>query len=559
MQWWRDARFGMFIHWGLYAATKGYWNGKETEGIGEWIMHREKIPLREYRQLATRFNPTRFDAAAWVALAKDAGMKYLVITAKHHDGFAMYDSAVSDYDIVDATPFARDPMKELAKACKKAGITFCFYYSQDQDWEDPNGSWNDWDYDEKKKNFAAYLRDKVKPQLRELLTQYGPIGLIWFDTPFSITRKQSIDLKRYVHRLQPGCLVSGRVGHGVGDYESMGDNQIPVGQVQGDWETPATLNDTWGYKSGDRNWKSTETLLHLLVDLAGKGVNYVLNVGPTDQGVIPSTSVKRLKEVGAWMRVHGEAIYGTEASPYSQTFDWGRITTKGRRLYLLVTGWRRKLNLPGLYTPVKKATMLNDRGTRIPFEQSYNPLADLHDLELALPARKPNKYCSVIVLHLEEPIRVDTTPTQFSDGRLPLYPGTAEVHAPRNNRRLSFDERGATANWTAKSNWLSWNIKVREPGRFDVQVIAGKLRYRAWKPGHAVTVSVGRAKTTGRLTNRNRSTSRRAQYDDEFTNRLGTIQIDRPGTHTVKLRADTINRAAPGGLIIVAVELVPKQ
>ncbi len=225
LQWWRDARFGMFIHWGLYAVPAGEWKGKQIPGIGEWIMNRARIPVDEYEQLATQFNPVNFNAEEWVRVAKDAGMKYITITAKHHDGFAMFGSKASRYNIVDATPFHRDPLKELAAACQKAGIKLCFYYSQTQDWHEPDADGNTWDFpDESKKDFAKYLKEKAIPQVRELLTNYGPIGMIWFDTPRKITKEQSEELAALVHQLQPQCLVNGRVGHNAGDYDSAGDN-----------------------------------------------------------------------------------------------------------------------------------------------------------------------------------------------------------------------------------------------------------------------------------------------------------------------------------------------
>ena len=275
-QWFREARFGLFIHWGLYAVPAGEWKGKPIEGIGEWIMNRARIPIAEYELLAKQFNPVKFDADAWVALAKDAGMKYVVITSKHHDGFAMYDSKASRYDIVEATPFGRDPMKELAAACQKHGLKFAFYYSQDQDWHESEASGNVWDFpadDVKKVLGRGYFEGKVKAQVREILTQYGPIGLIWFDTPRLITKEQSQELVDFVHSIQPDCLVSGRVGHGVGDYDSAGDNQISVGSTERDWETPVTLNDTWGFKKDDSNWKEVSVLLRQLVEVAAHSGN----------------------------------------------------------------------------------------------------------------------------------------------------------------------------------------------------------------------------------------------------------------------------------------------
>src|SRR5438067_8096335 len=208
LDWWREARFGMFIHWGLYAIPAGIWKGQAIPGIGEWIQLRARIPIAEYEQLAKQFNPTQFDAEAVVSLAKRAGQKYLTITAKHHDGFCMYDSKVTDYDIVDATPYARDPIKDLAEACQRHGIKLCFYYSQTQDWHHPGGHGNDWDFDPATKDFAGYLENYVKPQVRELLTNYGPIGMIWFDTPLIISREQSQELVDLVRQLQPDTLVN---------------------------------------------------------------------------------------------------------------------------------------------------------------------------------------------------------------------------------------------------------------------------------------------------------------------------------------------------------------
>ena len=395
----------MFIHWGLYAIPAGIWKGKyyDYPSLGEWIMGLAKIPVKEYEQLAGRFNPTEFNAAQWVQVAKDAGMKYLVITAKHVDGFAMFNSPSNKYNIAEATPYGKDPMKALAMACQKAGIKLCFYYSQGWDLHEPDGTGNNWDFpDEDRKDFAKYLRQKVKPQLRELLTNYGPIGLIWFDTAIDITPKQSRDLRDFVHRLQPNCLVSGRVGHGVGDYGSLGDNQFPTGKVKGDWETPATLNDTWGFKTRDHNWKSVETLLYLLANCASKGVNYLLNVGPTARGIIPQVSMVRLKKIGDWLRINGEAIYGAQASPYDYAFDWGWVTRKDGKLYLLFREWPRngRFILYGLRNKAHKACLLEKPGKEIRFRQVFDKTHKYSDVELFLPSQKPNQYISVVELDI---------------------------------------------------------------------------------------------------------------------------------------------------------------
>ena len=301
------ARFGLFIHWGLYAVPAGEWKGQQINGIGEWIMNRAKIPVAEYEQLAPQFNPVKFDADKIVKMAKDAGMKYIVITSKHHDGFAMFGSKTDKYNIVDATPFKRDPLKELAAACQKEGMQAVLLLLAGPGLARSGRRREHLVFpDDGKKDFAKYFEAKCMPQVKELLTQLRPIGLIWFDTP----QPDHEGAKRRACR--PGapaaadCLVSGRVGHGVGDYDSAGDNQISMGTRKRDWETPVTLNDTWGYKKNDNNWKTTTVLVRQLAQVAGRGGNYLLNVGPTAEGVVPQPSVDRLAEVGQWMRANGD-------------------------------------------------------------------------------------------------------------------------------------------------------------------------------------------------------------------------------------------------------------
>ncbi len=314
-EWFSGGKFGMFIHWGPYSVLGGEWNGRRIEpgDIAEWIMQRFQIPVAEYRKVAASFHPDRFDAREWVALAKKAGMTYLIITAKHHDGFAMFDSEASGYNIVDHARFGRDPLKELSEACAEAGIKFGVYYSHREDWDHPYAYGNTWDFDSSQTSldtmdhpelFRKYLDDKALPQLRELLTRYGPLGIVWFDRGM-YTPEQGREFADLVHALQPGCLVNGRVGHYdqelLGDYQSLTDNGMPVGGIEEAWETPQTLNDTWGYSRFDQNWKSAGDVIKRMVAIVSKGGNYLLNVGPTGEGVIPAPSVDVLKSVGAWM------------------------------------------------------------------------------------------------------------------------------------------------------------------------------------------------------------------------------------------------------------------
>src|SRR5499427_7213319 len=299
MKWWREARFGMFIHWGVYSVPAGTYKGKRIGGIGEWIMNTGKIPVAEYREYAKEFNPVKFNADEWVRLAKQAGMKYIVITSKHHDGFAMFDSTASDWNIVKASPFGRDPLKELAAACKKYGLKLGFYYSEAQDWNNPGGAAAGGHWDKAQDgNMTEYIRKVAAPQVHEILSNYGPISVLWWDTPVAMTKERA-DMLLPLLRLQPGIINNNRLGGGYkGDTETPEQFVPATGYPGRDWETCMTMNDTWGYKSYDDHWKSNDVLIHNLVDIASKGGNYLLNVGPTSEGLIPDPSVERLKAVG---------------------------------------------------------------------------------------------------------------------------------------------------------------------------------------------------------------------------------------------------------------------
>ena len=381
LAWFHQAKYGLFIHWGLYAIPAGEWKGKRIPGIGEWIMNRARVPVREYEQLAKQFNPVKYNAEEWVQLAKDAGMKYIVITSKHHDGFALYHSKVSKYNVVDATPFKRDVLKELAAACAKHKMPLGFYYSQAQDWHDPNGAGNSWDFGPNdKKDFDKYLREKAEPQVRELLTDYGPVALVWFDTPQMMNAERAQRFTDIVRSLQPKTLIDGRLG-AAGDYVTTGDNVIPP-DVQSDaWEVPATINHTWGYKTYDHDWKSPGQITFKLVDIVSKGGNYLLNVGPMADGVIPRPSQDILRAVGEWLKVNGDAVYGAGPTPFGDELgepsgkgakdvrgqplmlartEW-RVTTKPGKLYFTFFAEpRAPFELPAMKNTIKRAYRLAD-------------------------------------------------------------------------------------------------------------------------------------------------------------------------------------------------------
>ncbi|MCO6360660.1 alpha-L-fucosidase [Roseivirga pacifica] len=378
MEWWREARFGMFIHWGLYAIPAGEWNG--TTNHAEWIRTTAKIPLEEYDQFLDEFNPVKFDADAWVKMAKDAGMKYIVITSKHHDGFGLFDSETSDYDVM-ATPFKRDILKELSEACKKAGIKLCFYHSI-MDWHHPDYlPRREWEQNRSVEGaeFPRYV-DYMKAQLKELITNYGELGVLWFDGEWedTWTHADGVELYDYVRSLQPNIIINNRVDKGrqgmagltkegdfVGDFGTP-EQEIPAIGLPGvDWESCMTMNDHWGYNSHDDNWKSSEDLIRKLVDIASKGGNFLLNIGPKADGTFPQESIERLADIGDWMDVYSESVYGTQASPIAEV-EWGRITQKktenSTRIYLHVFDWPEsgQLELEGLKGRLTKAGMLTN-------------------------------------------------------------------------------------------------------------------------------------------------------------------------------------------------------
>jgi alpha-L-fucosidase len=470
MAWFRHDKFGMFIHWGPYSNLAGEWRGHRVP-VGteaEWIMQRFNIPVAEYRELARQFNPTRFDAAAWVSLAQATGMKYIVVTAKHHDGFAMYRSQVSKYNIADWTPFGRDPLMELSAACRKAGIRFCVYYSHREDWDDPDGYGNNWDYDRSKKNFQRYLEGKSMPQLRELLTNYGPLGLIWFDRGMD-TPEHALQVIDLVHQLQPRCLISGRVGgYGqelMGDYQDMGDNGMPTGGLEEYWETPQTLNTTWGFSKYDEQWKTPGNVIHRLVEIVGLGGNYLLNIGPTGEGTIPAPSVATLQGVGEWMHKNSESIYGTSASPLPES-PWGRSTIKGQKVYLHVFSWPadRMLRVSGLKNPVRSAYLLADSTRQLTVNR--NPGAVI----VALPERRPDVNDTVVVLDVEGIPQADPQiVTQDTEERIDLTYLTASTTG-KAVKRFNRDGGFHIAKWTGPGDSISWRVQVSQAGEYLIRV-----------------------------------------------------------------------------------------
>lgn len=435
LEWWHEAKFGMFIHWGVYAQFAGVYNGHQQQrGGAEWIMNRCKIPVAEYQAKAKEFNPVKYDADAWVKMAKDAGMKYIVITSKHHDGFALFDSKASKWDVVDATPYGKDLLKPLAAACKKYGIKLGFYYSQAQDWNNPGGSaarklmregWPNpdstkinsyteehhghWDAAQETATFDEYIDKVAVPQVREILSNYGEISVLWWDTPTNMTDEAALKLQDAL-KLQPNIITNDRLkrpnfpGDTKTPEQKIPDQYALAGQ---NWETCMTMNGSWGYRD-DNKWKPTELLIRNLVDIASKGGNYLLNIGPKPDGTFPDESIARLKTIGQWMNVNGEAIYATQASPFG-LLPWGRCTKKEENgktlLYLSVFDWPKdgKLIIPELKNKVVSAKLLATKS-------SLKTTASADGVSISLPTTAPDAIASVIKLEVEGKV-VDKAPS----------------------------------------------------------------------------------------------------------------------------------------------------
>lgn len=428
MRWWTEARFGMFIHWGVYAQFGGQYRGYEqARGGAEWIMNRCKIPVAEYQKMAKEFNPSGYDPDQWVKMAKDAGMKYIVITAKHHDGFALFETKTSPWNVVEATPYGKDLIKPLAEACRKYGLKLGFYYSQAQDWNNPGGSaarkpmregWPNpdstaidaytlahkghWDPAQETATFEQYINNVSVPQVKELLSNYGDIAVLWWDTPTNMTDEDAQKLHDLL-KLQPQIITNDRLKRPnfKGDTSTPEQKVPDWSELDGQyWETCMTMNGSWGYRYADHNWKSSETLIRNLIDIASKGGNYLLNIGPKPDGTFPEASIERLADIGSWMEHYGEAIYETKASPL-EPFSWGRCTMKSSgantTLYIAVFDWPAdgvaRIALP----QTREVLSVGLLGTEsvLPYTITDG------DLLIQLPALAPDSFASVIKLEVE--------------------------------------------------------------------------------------------------------------------------------------------------------------
>lgn len=538
LEWWREARFGMFIHLGLYSAAAGEWNGKEIDGIGEWIQNFAKVPNSEYEKLTKDFTLNKCKPENWVQIAKQAGAKYIVFTAKHHDGFCLYPSDVTDFDI-ESTPYKGDPLKELIDACHKYGIKVGIYYSHRQDWREEDAAVMKNEYDghygklksEIKPDLERYIREKALPQVRELLTRYGKIDLLWYDTPFDLSKEQSQKFVNVVRELQPDCLINGRVGYNLGDYGALGDNEMPCARAVTDLEMVATLNHTWGYKKNDNAWKGKKEILCSLIESVSRNVNYMVNIGPRADGVVPQPSVDIMNFVGNWLHLNSEAIYGATGNPFNDNFPWGYVTRKGNNLYLHLIrqpqGGRIVLN--GLVSDILSATLL----------ESGKKLSTSH-YTISVPKGLDYEKVPVVKLVCHSPLNVSTA--NLSNEGVISIPAATGKSIPGEKGCLKIAEGGNTENFNPLTGKLLLECGVDEPGEYEVRLYLSRHWRRSFAEGTRISLKVGIEKVfkncllrkDGELAN-----VRQNSYPETWS-RIGTVTFEKAGIKQLELSVNAI-------------------
>lgn len=563
--WFTHDRYAMFIHWSLFTQASSTWNGKKYYGIAEWLMHpaMADVSPEDYAKLAGKFNPESFDADAWVQFFKRIGVKNVVITAKHHDGFAMFKSKADNFNIVDATPYRRDPLKELAVACQKAGIRFGFYYSQYQDWREQGSAAVAWDDPEQTRSFDRYFERKALPQVRELLQNYGPISVVWFDTPGTMGEKYSRQLVDLVKQYQPQALINSRIGNGVGDYATYGDNEVPRVSPSGVWEAVDTTNDSWGYSVTDYNWKSPTELLHRLISTAARGGTYMINMGPKADGTFPEIPRAALLDVGDWLKTHGTTIYGSGRSPWSVAQPWGDVTTGANGLFLHVFEWptdgATSIALYGLQGKVRRAVLL-DGGAELPVDTEGDWT------RITLPQVKPGSLVPVVSLEMDGEYRVKDADVIAAHLPSSLI---AERAACENCKLAPIGWMERFGEWkTANSltGWQSgaqalWKVQVHKSGLYKVAVdfsVNSDADFSEWEVGVGGKRYTFEAHYTGEQEVTDR-TGRR-QYWGSLIPRyrrqdVGTIALG-AGAQEVTIRPITADESV-AAVKITALRLVP--
>ena len=539
MQWWKDAKYGMFIHFGLYAILGGEYKGQVTPKIAEWIQNTLKIPLADYKKLMNDFNPTKFSADDWVFTAKAAGMKYIVLTAKHHDGFALFNSKVSDYDVTN-TPFKRDLVKELKEACHKQGLKFGLYYSHVIDWENPNAytgegelreRMNTVDFDPTKMDRKTYLKEKSFPQLKEILTNYGTIDIIWFDMGKGLSDDEIRQFVKLARELQPNIIISSRIGDEIAptdvnkdmlfDFYTPNDNYFTGDQLAIPFEMAGTTNSSWGYRKGDNAWREPKMILTSLIASASRNGNYLLNVGPPATGLMPAEAVKKLKEAGDWLKEHGESVYSTSPSPFPWNYDWGYVTQKPGKLYLNIANWPKdnQIELNGLLTAIDDIHVLGN-AKKLKYTQTGR------FLKIDLSGVIKDELITTLVLN-------------YKNAELTISPGIAQNED--NSVRLD----RITSTYHKDELLSSWKFTIRSPGKYKINIISNE------KGGHSKPTWTGSDQTGGVqvagkiipvvLKRDAEKVNPSLFFYKEIVSNVGEIEFVKPGTYTLQLKNIDVN------------------
>lgn len=548
MAWWREARFGMFVHWGVYSALGNEYQGRKGGTYAEHIQRVLKIPIPEYRkEVAGIFNPTNFNADEWIRTAKAAGMDYFIITAKHHDGFAMWPSRVSDYNLANCTPFQRDPMAELRAACLKHGVKFGFYYSQAFDWGEANGPGNDWDYKnpggdkligtrnwwETTPEFLPrareYVDEKAIPQLQELIRRYDP-DIFWFDTAHKLPESENLRILKAVRAASPRVVINGRLVRSLGDYVSTADRPAEFPPREGDWEAIPTTNESYGWSKFDHSHKSVAHFIQMLAKAVARGGNTLMNVGPMGDGRIDPKDMAILEGLAKWWQVNGESIQGCDRTPLAvQT--WGESTRKGNRLYLHVFDWPndRKLVVGGLKSRVRSPRLLADSGDTIGYKLRARALNDSDMLIEGLPRSARDKANSVITLEVAGDMVTEATRLlQPEYGRETLRVFDAELQGKGLRFGAGKVRDAHVTGWTKSDQSIVWPVRLNEAAEYEVELV-----YDAEN---------GAAGATFQLVLGDQTLSGKVQPGLIQTASLGRIKLS-PGRFSIKL-ASTETRAS---------------
>lgn len=534
MQWWKDAKYGMFIHWGLYSILAGEYKGQITPKIAEWIQNTLKIPLKDYKELMSKFNPKDFSPADWVKLAKDAGMKYLVITTKHHDGFALFSSHCSNYDI-NNTPYKKDIIIQLKNECKKQGLKFGVYYSHIIDWEhsqayiseDPKllERMNTVDYDPKKMNREIYLEEKALPQIKELLTNYGQIDIIWFDMGEGLTNNEVRKIIKITRELQPQIIINSRVGDlpqienlyrdMLFDYYTTPDNYYTGQSLKMPWEMLGTTNGSWGYRKDDKEWRSASFIVQSLISSISRGGNYILNVGPDSLGIIPEEAANQLRIAGKWINKNQHAIYGSHSSPFPWNYDWGYVTQKPYKIFLHIIAEKPdNIYLSGIESKIKRVSILENN-------QTLNFKQEDKILYIDLPKITIDKLGYIIELDFDDEIpNIDTNIIQFKDNNIRLD-------------RISGD-------YNNLEKIISWDFKINTPGEYKIELVSNE-KGSHYKPNWVGAHQEGCLQVAGKiipvkLKQDKIKINPTLFFYNEITSNIGNIYFDKVGTYTVHLK-----------------------